>query len=206
MLKKFNNNDINFLLNLRNDSESIKNSISKKRISLKDHLDWLNQIKKKKDYHIFVITNVNKKVGYIRLEKKKNEAIVSIAILKKYRNKSIAKIALRHVEIKSGFKQFKAYVYFKNPRSINLFKSLNYCKIGKKKNFIIMRKKQKKYRNYSKIIDNIKNIRVKNNSNWMDILKIAFKFSPEETSKIMSKIYKDDKKILNLAKKLKKNN
>ena len=54
-----------------------------------------------------------------------------------------------------------------------------------------------------KIIDDIENVRKKNNSNWMDILRIAFKFSPKETAKVMSKIYFQDSKISKLSKKLK---
>ena len=46
-----------------------------------------------------------------------------------------------------------------------------------------------------KIINQIENIRKKNNKNWMDILRIAIDKSPKETSKIMSNIYRDDNKI-----------
>ncbi len=59
-------------------------------------------------------------------------------------------------------------------------------------------------KNYLKIIDQIENIRKKNNKNWMDILRIAFKYSPKETAKVMNSIYKDDKRISNLVKKLSK--
>ena len=38
----------------------------------------------------------------------------------------------------------------------------------------------------------------------MDILRVAFKYSPKETAKIMSKIYREDSKISKLSKKLKK--
>ena len=36
----------------------------------------------------------------------------------------------------------------------------------------------------------------------MNILRLAFKSSPSEASTILSKIYKEDKKIANLAKSL----
>tara|TARA_X000000950_G_C13724958_1_gene581824 strand:- start:60 stop:245 length:186 start_codon:yes stop_codon:yes gene_type:complete len=55
-----------------------------------------------------------------------------------------------------------------------------------------------------KIINQIENIRKKNNKNWMDILRIAIDKSPKETSKIMSNIYRDDNKISKLVKKLSK--
>ena len=46
-----------------------------------------------------------------------------------------------------------------------------------------------------KIIDKIEGIRKKNNVNWMNVLRLAFKYAPREASNIMSKIYKDDAKI-----------
>ncbi len=41
------------------------------------------------------------------------------------------------------------------------------------------------YENDQKIIDQIEDIRSKNNTNWMDILRIAFKHSPKEAAKVM---------------------
>lgn len=60
----------------------------------------------------------------------------------------------------------------------------------------------KNKKNYSKIIDQIEEIRGKNNTNLMNILRLSFKKSPEQTAKILSKIYVDDKRIGILAKKL----
>ena len=57
-------------------------------------------------------------------------------------------------------------------------------------------------KNYNKIINQIQKIRSKNNVNWMDILKLAFKLDPQKASKIMKKINYDDKKISSLLKKL----
>ena len=61
-----------------------------------------------------------------------------------------------------------------------------------------------KSKNYIKIIKKIENIRKKNNANWMDLLRPAFKYSPKHAAKIMSKIYIDDNKISKLVKKLSK--
>jgi len=60
--------------------------------------------------------------------------------------------------------------------------------------------KPKKYQNY---INQIQKIRGKNNVNWMDILRLAFKHAPKEASAIMGRINADDKKISYLLKKLK---
>ena len=59
-------------------------------------------------------------------------------------------------------------------------------------------------KNYNNIINQIQNIRSKNNVNWMNILKLAFKLDPKSASKIMKKINYDDKRISNLLKKLSK--
>ena len=65
-------------------------------------------------------------------------------------------------------------------------------------NFISKRKIAKK------LINQIQKIRSKNNVNWMDILRLAFKLDPKEASKIMKKINYDDKKISSLLSKLSK--
>mgnify|MGYP006127719873 CR=1 FL=1 len=52
------------------------------------------------------------------------------------------------------------------------------------------------------IIGKIEKVRSKNNTNWMDILRLAFKYAPIEAKRLVKKINKDDKKISNLLKKL----
>lgn len=54
------------------------------------------------------------------------------------------------------------------------------------------------------IINKIKSIRSKNNENWMDLLKLAFKHNPKESKKILKRIVDQDKKVTQLVKKLSK--
>ena len=54
------------------------------------------------------------------------------------------------------------------------------------------------------IINKIKSIRSKNNKNWMDLLKLAFKHNPKESKKILKRIVEQDKKVTQLVKKLSK--
>tara|TARA_B100000003_G_scaffold141057_1_gene126684 strand:- start:282 stop:476 length:195 start_codon:yes stop_codon:yes gene_type:complete len=63
---------------------------------------------------------------------------------------------------------------------------------------------KKKYKFYINIINKIEKIRSKNNVNWMNILKLAFKTDPKSAIKIMKKINYDDKKISQLLNKLSK--
>ena len=58
--------------------------------------------------------------------------------------------------------------------------------------------------NSLKIIKQIEKIRARNNVNWMNILRLAFKLDPNEAKKIMKKINYDDKKISQLLNKLSK--
>tara|TARA_E500000178_G_C16857535_1_gene678100 strand:+ start:718 stop:906 length:189 start_codon:yes stop_codon:yes gene_type:complete len=57
---------------------------------------------------------------------------------------------------------------------------------------------------YQLTIDKVEKIRSKNNINWMNILRLAFKYSPKEAARIMNKINKDDGKISKLLKDLSK--
>ncbi|MDA9838487.1 hypothetical protein N9B99_02620 [Candidatus Pelagibacter sp.] len=58
--------------------------------------------------------------------------------------------------------------------------------------------------NYNRTIDKIEKIRSKNNVNWMNLLRLAFKLDPKNAAKIMMKINYDDKKISKLLKQLSK--
>ena len=64
----------------------------------------------------------------------------------------------------------------------------------------------KKSKKSISIINQIQNIRTKNNKNWMNLLKLAFKRDPKSASKILSKITNLDKKISSLTSKLQKIN
>ena len=55
------------------------------------------------------------------------------------------------------------------------------------------------------IVSLIEKTRSKNNKNWMDLLRIALKHSPKESSKVLKKINKNDKKISKLFEQLSKN-
>ena len=52
------------------------------------------------------------------------------------------------------------------------------------------------------IFGQIKKIRVQNNENWLDILKLAFRLDPYNAKKIMRNIVECDEKIKNLCKEL----
>ncbi len=63
---------------------------------------------------------------------------------------------------------------------------------------------KKKKIDYNKVFNNIEKIRSRNNKNWIDILRLAFKHSPNEARKIFKQIVNKDKKLIKLAKDLHK--
>ena len=62
----------------------------------------------------------------------------------------------------------------------------------------------KKSNKHITLIKKIQKIRSRNNANWMNILKLVFKYAPKEATKLMKKINNDDKKISNLVNQLTK--
>ena len=52
------------------------------------------------------------------------------------------------------------------------------------------------------MIKEIKQIREKNNNNWMELLELALKENPVETKKILEKIIENDKKVIEKVERL----
>ena len=65
-----------------------------------------------------------------------------------------------------------------------------------------MEKGNKPIEYYLEIIDEIEKVRTRNNVNWMDILRLAFKHSAEEAKLLMKRIDHEDTRISSLVKKL----
>jgi len=65
-----------------------------------------------------------------------------------------------------------------------------------------MKNNQKKIKQGLRLINQIQNIRTKNNKNWMDLLRLSLKLDFNSTSKILKEICKDDKRISSLAQKI----
>ena len=206
-IKKISNKHARYLFNLRNERNVRQFSKNKKIIKFQDHLEWLKKFKINKNNKFFIfLSKNNSRVGYVRFKIQGKSAYVSIATTKKFRAKGVSKNMLLSAEKKMKVKNFIAVVNKKNVNSISLFRSLNYYRFKSQGNFILMKKNKsiKTYKKYLSIINKIEKIRKNNNSNWMDLLRIAFKHSPKETAKIMSNIYKHDNKIGLLSKKLSK--
>ena len=67
-----------------------------------------------------------------------------------------------------------------------------------------MKKVSKKISQGIKLVNEIQNIRSKNNKNWMDLLRLSYDSNPKKTMVILTKILEKDKNLINLANQLKK--
>lgn len=52
------------------------------------------------------------------------------------------------------------------------------------------------------IIKDIENVRAHNNTNWMNLIRLAFEHAPDEAKEIMSSINQDDEKVTKLLEEL----
>ena len=62
--------------------------------------------------------------------------------------------------------------------------------------------KANKNEKHMEVIDKIEKVRMSNNVNWMDVLRLAFNHAPEEAKNLVKKINKSDTEISSLLKEL----
>lgn len=67
----------------------------------------------------------------------------------------------------------------------------------------MLKNKKIKIKKYLDVINKIEKARARNNINWMDILRLAIKNSPDEAMKILKRINKKDQNISDLFSKIK---
>ena len=62
--------------------------------------------------------------------------------------------------------------------------------------------KEDRTEHYLKVIDEVERVRMRNNVNWMDVLRLAFRHAPDEARVLMKKINEEDGRISGLLKRL----
>ena len=203
LIKKVLKSDLNFTFLLRNNKSIRKKFFNSNIISINEHKVWfLKKIKNKKDLFLVIIKDKNK-IGTIRYDKKEFYYEISISLLPKYQSKNIGSEALKASEkiLKKGM--ILSNIKKNNPMSLKFFINNGYSVLSKDKKIILYKvlNNQELAKN-NKLIDQIQQIRKKNNVNWMDILRIAFESSPDKTKKVFKNIFADDKSINTISKKL----
>jgi len=136
-VKSFRKNESLFLINLRNQKYVRFNSINSKTIPQKKHELWFKKFLKNKNNKLFLIKYYKKNVGYIRIEKKKEEYQTSWAILKKYSGKGITSRNLKKATNKKI--KYVAKIKRDNIASIQVAKKSGFKFFSKNKNLIYIK-------------------------------------------------------------------
>ena len=204
ILRQVTFNDWKLLLDWRNDSTTRENSINKETISEDSHKQWLQYSLESINRNIYILEDNFIPVGTIRSDKDESGSyMLSWNIAPEYRGKGYG-VKILELFLKEKVGKFFAEIKVGNIASI---------KMVEKNGFKLTNTLSSDYLLYYKntimtdleIIDEIEKVRSKNNVNWMDILRVAFKYAPDEARAIMAKINKDDNKISELLEQLSNN-
>lgn len=199
-LRPANHSDIEYLYELRNDELVIANSISNERPNKLDHAAWFE--KKLNDQFCFFYIGVmeNTKVGFVRfdVDSQEQNAIISIALSDNFRGRGLAKRIL--ADAISKFRLTKTCVLIAKVKASNIaskkcFEDCGFVIYGVQDNVVLLKNKDI-------VIDAIQKVRSRNNVNWMDLMRLAFRTAPSEAEKIFLSIGSDDNEISSLLRKL----
>ena len=143
-LQKFTLKEKFLLYNWFNDYENIKFKIkTKNKISLRDHITWLQKFTKQKLGKIWIINYNKVKIGNIRITYiKKKHFEIDIFLEKKYRGLNLASICLKKIEgnLKRGTIVY-SHIKKNNIKSLKFFTKNQYLRFYSTKEVWFLKKK-----------------------------------------------------------------
>ena len=199
-------NDANDLLEWRNDPLTRENSNDQNVVKFESHLNWLKNVLKKPNDHIFIAETLQEEsVGTARVNWNGKHFELSWTVSPKFREKGIGK-QIASIVVNQFFPSM-AEVKINNISCRKILENVGLHLVEEKGDFAYYKMEYPKkyrldYKEKLKIIDEIEQTRTKNNVNWMDLLRLAFTEAPDKAVKIFRKINSDDNKISELFKKL----
>lgn len=201
--------DATNLFDWRNDSITLQNSKSQNHINYDEHIAWLQSILNSVDTQIFILENEKLSLGSIRcFTNKTHQHYLSWTINPEHRKKGYGTTMLDLFFKNHYGKEYIAEIYNTNTASINLIRKFQFELISThtmSDNRILLTYKKNNKTDDLQIINEIEKIRAKNNSHWMDVVKLAFKLSPVEARQIFKNIKDCDHQINVLLKELANN-
>lgn len=204
--------DLPMLLDWRNDPVTRYNSNNIEKVEVAEHMIFMKKAMESDHISIFIYEESEVSVGTIRLEKlnrDSDKSFMSWNVAPDSRGRGVGGRM-----IKACLEQFNDYL--KNHQLFAEIKEWNEPskRIAISNGFELYSNETRTelYKwnpssnlSDSSLIDQIEKVRGKNNVNWMDILRIAFKYAPEETREVFKKITDSDDEIGKLSKKLAEN-
>jgi len=191
------------LLEWRNEKDAKYNSFSTKKINKDEHKRWFHNKLEDVDSEIFIgVNDDGSSVGMVRFDIDKNQdyASVSINVNTRWRGRKVSSILLDTAI--QAFSLNRVLVLSASIRPENISSQKCFERSG----FSLYESGRESllYLNKVLIINEIERIRSKNNVNWMNLMRLAFRVAPKEAEEIFKKVNTDDGTIATLLKKLTK--
>lgn len=129
-IRNANWDDCQFIYDLANDDSVRENSITAEPIPWESHVNWFKGKLNSNDlFHIYEFNN--RAIGYVRIEDKNPETIISIALSNSMRGKKMAPTMIAcssdfYLSILGNDAQILAYIWDKNPASAVSFERAGY--------------------------------------------------------------------------------
>lgn len=146
VLRRASMEDAELLFKWKNDKETIKNSITKRGVTMEEHLNWLQRVIDNPYRQLYILEIDGEPVGQLRLDIEENlTAEISYGLGIEHRGKGFGKILLEQAELLVnlfGIAELTAEVLPHNMASCKLFQKLGYTE-EKKDDLYVYRKRCK---------------------------------------------------------------
>ena len=193
--------DADNLLEWRNDPDTIRYSTSNAGVSRDDHIAWLERKLVSKETMILIGCDSasGEELGVVRFDAHdENFWIVSINLSPAWRGKKMSSPLLDEAVIFFGKIHtaiVTAYVKQDNIASRRCFERSGFARYEENDVEVT-------YMNKVLIINEIEAVRSRNNVNWMNLMRLAFRVAPHEAEEIFKNVNKDDGTIATLLNRL----
>lgn len=117
------------LFQWKNDPETIANSITKRGVTMEEHMNWLQKVTDNPNRQLFVFEVNGEPVGQLRLDIEGSMAEISYSLAAEHRGKGLGRVLLEQAEAKAdelGIEELTAEVLSHNVASQKLFKKLGF--------------------------------------------------------------------------------
>ena len=193
--------DAQLLLEWRNDELTRLNSFNSEIVSLEDHLNWFQKSLSSPNREIYIAEIKGFPIGTIRVDINEDSSKeLSWTISPSQRGKGYGSLIL-NTFLSLYPSTYTAQIKEENTPSVKMVKKNGFTLLSKEGSNLTFIKKLSDL----EIIDAVEAVRTKNNKNWMDILRVAFRHAPEEARPILAEINKSDGEISRLLDQLANN-
>ena len=193
--------DADKLLEWRNDPETIRFSTTNTDVSKDEHRTWLESKLKSEETMILIGCDSasGEEMGVVRFDAHDEHFwVVSINLAPQWRGRKMASPLLEEAVAYFGNQHtavLAAYVKQGNIASCKVFEHCGFALYEENEDHLT-------YMNKVLVINEIEAVRSRNNVNWMNLMRLAFRVAPHEAEEIFKNVNKDDGTIAGLLKTL----